>query len=142
MARAVYRTESGFATIMFIIFWNFLRAEQIFLSPQVKWSVIISNKLLYRSSLTSCWMTEDFGFHEISKYNKNLKTLQNYCPAHSPPPEWKLHSTSKNPLENRNWATVAVRHLTKKTEPVPNTPWMTAADRPWMNNWEYWIFEK
>ena len=33
------------STIIFIIFWRFLAVEQIFLSPQVKWSVIISNKL-------------------------------------------------------------------------------------------------
>ena len=32
--------------IMFIIFWNFLMIEQIFLSPHVKQSVIISNKLV------------------------------------------------------------------------------------------------
>ena len=29
---------------MFIIFWDFLMVEQIFFSPQVKRSVIISNK--------------------------------------------------------------------------------------------------
>ena len=29
---------------MVIIFWDFLMFNQIFLSPQVKWSVIISNK--------------------------------------------------------------------------------------------------
>ena len=28
--------------------------EQIFLSPQVKWNVIISNKLAYASCLTIC----------------------------------------------------------------------------------------
>ena len=31
-------------TIMEIIFWNFLILYQTFFSPQVKWSVIISNK--------------------------------------------------------------------------------------------------
>ena len=29
---------------MVIIFWDFLMYDQIFLSPQLKWSVIISNK--------------------------------------------------------------------------------------------------
>ena len=33
--------------LILIIFWDFLIAEQIFLSPQVKRSVIVSNKLLY-----------------------------------------------------------------------------------------------
>ena len=39
--------------IMSIIFWGFLMVEQIFLWPKMKWSVIISNKLVYTSSLTS-----------------------------------------------------------------------------------------
>ena len=42
------------STIMFIIFWDFLILENIFLSPQVKRRVIISNKLVYTSYLTSC----------------------------------------------------------------------------------------
>ena len=44
-------------TIMFIIFRDFLMVEQIFLSPQVKRSVIISNKLVFRS----CQTTSDLG---------------------------------------------------------------------------------
>ena len=32
------------STIIFIIFWDILMVKQIFLSPQVKRSVIISNK--------------------------------------------------------------------------------------------------
>ena len=48
--------------------------EQIFLSPQVKRSVIIINKLVYTSLLTSSRMTEDLGFLEIRKYQENLKT--------------------------------------------------------------------
>ena len=32
------------STIIFITFWDILMVEQIFLSPQVKRSVIISNK--------------------------------------------------------------------------------------------------
>ena len=35
--------------------------EQIFLSPQVKWSVIITSKLVYTSCLTSCWKFRKFG---------------------------------------------------------------------------------
>ena len=43
------------ATIMFIIFGDFLMVEeQIFPSPQVKRNMIISNKLLLMSCLTSC----------------------------------------------------------------------------------------
>ena len=47
----------NWSSIMFIIFWDFLMVEAIFFSPQVKRSVIICNKLVYMSSLTSCRMT-------------------------------------------------------------------------------------
>ena len=40
--------------IMFIIFCDFLMVEQIFLSPQMKRSVIISNELVHTTSRTSC----------------------------------------------------------------------------------------
>ena len=73
------------STIMFIIFWDFLMVEQIFPAPQEKWSMIISNKLVYTSCLTSCWT-------EIRKYQQNLKTSQNYCLALSPPPKIKTLS--------------------------------------------------
>ena len=32
---------------MLITFWDFVTVEQIFLSPQVKWGMIISSKLVY-----------------------------------------------------------------------------------------------
>ena len=79
--------------MMFIIFRDFLMVEQI--SPQVKRSVIISNKLAYTSFLTSCQMTE---------YRKNLETSSNYCqalnrpPPHPPilpPPEMNVGPTKK-----------------------------------------------
>ena len=35
------------ATIMFMIFWDYLIIKEIFLSPQVKWSLIVSNKLVH-----------------------------------------------------------------------------------------------
>ena len=35
--------------------------EQIILSPQVKRNVIITNKLIYTSWLTSCGTTQDLG---------------------------------------------------------------------------------
>ena len=42
--------------IMFVIISEFLIVEETFDLPQVKRSVIISNKLVYTSSLT-CWQT-------------------------------------------------------------------------------------
>ena len=38
-------------TIIFIMFWDFLTVEQIFISPQVKQSVVISNKLVCKSRI-------------------------------------------------------------------------------------------
>ena len=44
-------------TIMFIKLWDVLMVEQIFFLPQVKRSMIISNKLVYTSFHTSCRTT-------------------------------------------------------------------------------------
>ena len=44
MKRSYFQWSELWAAIMFITFWDFLMVEQIFLSPQVKRSVIISNK--------------------------------------------------------------------------------------------------
>ena len=49
-------TIFGGHTIVYIIFWDFLIIEQIFLLLQVKRSVIISNELVYMSLQP----TEDF----------------------------------------------------------------------------------
>ena len=50
---------------------------QIFLSPQVKRSLIIGNKV-YASCLKSCRTTEDLGSLEIRKVQDNVKTSWNY----------------------------------------------------------------
>ena len=39
-----YWDFKDFPTMVFIIFWDYLMYYQIFFSPQVKWSTIISNK--------------------------------------------------------------------------------------------------
>ena len=44
-------------TILFVIFWDVLMVDQIFLSPEVKRSVIISNKLVCTICQTSCQTT-------------------------------------------------------------------------------------
>ena len=56
-------------TIMFIIFWEFLMVEQIFLSWQVKQNVIISNKLWNNLRLSI------LGNLEISGKSQNLIEL-------------------------------------------------------------------
>ena len=50
-----------------------IMAEQILLSPQVKWSVIISNKLVQTSYLTICPTNYDWGSWEIGKYQEISK---------------------------------------------------------------------
>ena len=45
-----------------------------FLSPQVKQSVIISNKLAYTSCLMICWTTSDLASKEIRKCQENIET--------------------------------------------------------------------
>ena len=44
-------------TTIFIIFWDILMVDKIFLTPQIKRGVIISNKLVYKSCRTSRRMT-------------------------------------------------------------------------------------
>ena len=52
-------SHSSASTTMVIILWEFLMFYQIFISPQVKRSLVISNKLAYKSCLTSCQTTKD-----------------------------------------------------------------------------------
>ena len=51
---------------MFKILSDYLMIAQIFLSPETKRGVIITNKLIY----TSCWRTKTYA---IRKYQENLK---------------------------------------------------------------------
>ena len=59
--------------------------EQFFPSPQVKLSVIISNKWYIR-------VAERFKACEIRKYQETLKTSWNYCLVLCRPPEIKILS--------------------------------------------------
>ena len=45
------------STTMFLIFWDFLVVKEILLSPQVKQSVIISNKVVCTNCVTSYQVT-------------------------------------------------------------------------------------
>ena len=47
---------------MVIIFWDLLMFDQIFHSPQMKRSVVISDKYSVQKLLTSCQTTSDLGF--------------------------------------------------------------------------------
>ena len=75
------------ATILVIIFWEFLMLYQIFFSPQVKWSVrFVKN---YTSCLMNCWMGN---IRKSSKFQRII-TL---CPEN-------FVSTRTKLLENGNW---------------------------------------
>ena len=88
---------------MVIIFRDFLMFDQIFLSPQIKRSVIINNKHgIYelphglpndlRRSILRNW--------EILGKSQNSI---DYSLVHSPPPQNEyFFNTSKKPLKNRN----------------------------------------
>ena len=79
-------------TTMVILFWEVLMFYQIFFSPQVKRSLIVSNKLVYTSCLTSCHTTYDLESQEISKFQNNVKTLWNYNVVPSFPSKRKILS--------------------------------------------------
>ena len=49
--------------------------EQMFLSPQVKGSLIISTKVVYTRCLTSCGTVQDLGSEETSNYQGSLSVL-------------------------------------------------------------------
>ena len=51
---------------------------QSVLSPQLKRSLIINNKLVYTSSLTSCQTASDLGSEEIRKVQNDVKISWNY----------------------------------------------------------------
>ena len=74
--------------------------EQIFLSPQVKRSVIISNKLDYTRCLTSC-QTRTLGSLETSVKSQNsIESSPNAQPH--PQNENAASTTSKNLPKSRN----------------------------------------
>ena len=79
---------------------NILMIKQIFLSPQVKRSVINSNKFVYK-------------YGNISKISNFIELLLS---AQSSSRNENFVSTSKNFLKNRNWTFPVVRYFTWKTE--------------------------
>ena len=63
---------------------------QILLSPKMKTSVIVGNKLLYTSWLTSSQIFWDLGSNKFRKYHKVLKTSKNYGLVLILPPKLKI----------------------------------------------------
>ena len=107
-------------TIMVIIFWEILVFYQIFLSPQLKRSVIISNKHgIYKLPHK---LPHDLRLRKLGKnkvYQNNLKTSRNFNLVSSFPPKININ-TSKILFENRNWTFPVVCYFTWKLEFVSN----------------------
>ena len=79
--------------------------EQIFLSPQVKRSVIISNEVAYASCLKSCELSNDLGLRilgnsEISEKSQNLIEL--FPSAYSSTRNKNLHWQKSPEKQNLN----------------------------------------
>ena len=101
------------STLTLIIFCDFLMVEQIFLSPQVKRSVIITDKLIY----TSYRASKNYDLKKLG----NIRKLENFktsfrSPHRSPHRNKNFTCTIKNLLENRNWTPLAVHYPTPKPE--------------------------
>ena len=91
-------------TVMFIIFWKCLMFGQIFLSTQVKRSVINSNRLVHMSCLRIWPMHSDLGYNfneEVSGKSQNFIEL--LSSAQSSSRTKNFINASKNLLKNRKW---------------------------------------
>ena len=66
-------TYSIVTTIMFIIFWDFLIVEQTFLSPQVKQSMIINDKLVLIINEFPNELPNDLRLSKLGKIRKISK---------------------------------------------------------------------
>ena len=99
------------------MFWDFLMAEQILLSPQVKRSRIISN------GLPNDLRLRIFGNQKISGNSQNfIKLLPS---AQSSSRNKNFVSASKNVLKNRNWTFLVVCYFRWRLEFLSNILWMT-----------------
>ena len=98
---------------MLIIFWYFLMVEQVFLSPQTKWSMIISNKhgiYAFPHELPKDIRLRILRNLEIPGKSQKFKEL--LPSSQSSSQNGNFVSISKNLIKNRNWAFPAVRYLT------------------------------
>ena len=103
-------------TMMFIIFWDFLMDEQIFLSPQGKRSVIISNKVVYH--LKSYNLSKLEVMSRISKIHGIIAQ----CPLL--PRKWRFHQHYQYSPENRKPSISCSAPFNIKIEFPSNILWM------------------
>ena len=96
--------------------------EQIFPSPQVKRSVITSNKLVLQLPYVLLNDLRLRKFGNIRKISKRYRTIE-LSPSAQPTPRNKnVISTGQYFLKNRNPTLPLVPHFTRKPELVPNIP--------------------
>ena len=108
-------------TILFIIIWDFLTVEQTFLSPQMKRSMIISNKhgiYMLPYDLKKDVRMRILGNQEISGKSQNFKEL--LPNVWSPSRNGNLVITIKNLLKNRNLTFPVVLYFTWELKFVSN----------------------
>ena len=108
-------------TILFIIIWDFLTVEQTFLSPQMKRSMIISNKhgiYMLPYDLKKDVRMRILGNQEISGKSQNFKEL--LPNVWSPSRNGNLVSTIKDLLKNRNLTFPVVLYFTWELKFVSN----------------------
>ena len=108
-------------TILFITIWDFLTVEQTFLSPQMKRSMIISNKhgiYMLPYDLKKDVRMRILGNQEISGKSQNFKEL--LPNVWSPSRNGNLVSTIKNLLKNRNLTFPVVLYFTWELKFVSN----------------------
>ena len=89
-------------------------AWAIFLLPQEKRNVIVSNKLVYTSCFTSCRTTQDLGNKEISEKWRSFMKL--FPSGQTSSQNENFVCTSKNLQQNRNWTYPVVRYVKWKLE--------------------------
>ena len=84
MFNKTWKAKQNFASNIFLIFWGFLMINQFFVAPQVKRSMIISNKLVHTSWVTIC-RTKRLRISENQEISGKLKTLLDCCLVLTPP---------------------------------------------------------
>ena len=110
-------------TIMVIIFWEFSVFNQIFLSPQVKWSVSISNKQGKYALLHELPNVRKLGNKEIWKSQSSIEFQPS---VQSPSQNENFFNANKKLVKNRNCTLPVVSYSTRRLEPASNISPMIA----------------
>ena len=103
---------------MFLIFWDFLMIDQIFISPHMKRAWLVIN-MVYTSCLMSCLPTSE-NLRKLGNIRK-ISKLYGFISSCTYVSRFEnFVSTSKNLLKNRNWFFIGVSYFTWKLQFVSN----------------------